>query len=113
MWIFSTSGFFSIVQKGNRPGTPFCIRARVREDLENLQAKLDALGPIEEELGTDYPYRIYANGSEVSTLMFMLTEDITYSNFKSEVAKTQGYERAHLYSDVWSVMYGAEKKLSK
>jgi hypothetical protein len=30
---------------------------------------------------------------------------IDYPNFKSAIAARQGPERAHLYADVWTVMY--------
>lgn len=112
MWIFTTRGFFSIVKKG-RPGTPYCIRARVREDLESLQSAIDILGPVEEEHGTDYPYRIYATKNDVAQVLTLTLDEMDYTNFKSAVAKLQGYERSHLYSDVWGVMYGAEEKVAK
>jgi hypothetical protein len=111
MWIFSEAGFFSIVQKGGRTGTPMVIRARVRDDLENLQEMFHFLGPVETEEGTDYPYRIYASKHEVSQVMSVLVNGIDYSNFKDRVAATAGKARASLYGKVWGVMYGAESKV--
>jgi hypothetical protein len=42
-----------------------------------------------------------------------MSEDVTYDNFKSMVGKVQGYDRAHLYGEIWSVMFGAEQKLAR
>ena len=58
MWLFTTFGFFSIVQK---PGQRhLCIRARSAADLDRLRARyLPALGPIETGTGTDYPHRAH------------------------------------------------------
>jgi hypothetical protein len=35
--------------------------------------------------------------------------EIDYSNFKNTVAQEQGYERAHVYGDVWSVLYDLQR----
>ena len=111
MWLFTKAGFFSVVKKGGKPDKPLCIRSRVREDLENLREMEPSLDEVTEEAGTDYPYRIYATYGQVQTLMALMVEDVTYSNFKDVVAKQQGYERAHLYGEVWGVMFNAEARL--
>jgi hypothetical protein len=41
MWLMTKHGFYSIVEK--RPGE-FHVRARVRQDLENLVARVPLLG---------------------------------------------------------------------
>jgi hypothetical protein len=110
MWLFTTIGFFSVTQS-DKPGT-LQIRARVREDLDNLRAKyLPNLGETIQLPGRDYPYRAYASHEEVSQAMGQMVLDINFSNFKSEVIKTQGLPRELLYAKVWSVMYNAETKL--
>ena len=37
--------------------------------------------------------------------MASLVNQLDYSNFKSQVSKVQGPSRAHLYHDVWDVLY--------
>lgn len=56
MWIFTTVGFFSVVQKpGDRR---LCVRARAACDLERLRATLmTELGPTTDAEGTDSPFR--------------------------------------------------------
>lgn len=113
MWVFSRAGFFSAVQKGNKRGQEVCVRARLLEDFDRLRKLYyPEMGMVERSQGTDYPYRIFVSHDAWARVMEKMSKDIDYANFKSMVAKEQGYERSHLYEDVWSVMYGAEKKLA-
>lgn len=106
MWIITPLGFFSIVQKPSdvSAGT-LTVRARVRSDLEALQAAvLPGLGKITESKSTDYRFRATALRPLVEAAMAKLTQQLDYSNFKNQVAKVQGSKRAHLYHDVWAVL---------
>lgn len=107
MWLLTSLGFFSIVQKpaDERQGT-LTIRARVRQDLEALGARyLPGMTTIQESRSNDYRFRAQAPRSEVAAAMASVVNDLTYSNFKDKVAKEQGSARAHLYHDVWSVLH--------
>lgn len=109
MWIFSKVGFFSatVSESGSLQ-----VRARVREDLDNLRKTYaPKLGETVELPGRDYPYRAYISHEHFAEAMTRMTLDIDYGNFKDKVAKTQGYDRAHLYGGVWGVMNDAERKL--
>jgi hypothetical protein len=117
MWIFTTVGFFSATQV-NRPGRldlpegTIQVRARVYEDLEVLRAKyLPALSETIHLPNRDYPYRGYIDKQSLGLAMVDMISDLNYSNFKDEVKKEQGEERAELYMGVWSTMYQAEHKL--
>lgn len=110
MWLFTKAGFFSVVDKEGDGNV--CIRSRLREDLETLCTDYLTDPPsIIENSGTDYPYRIYLPKPEWVSLAAVLADEVDYSNFKNEISRLQGYERAHLYGDVWSVLYGAERKI--
>jgi hypothetical protein len=37
--------------------------------------------------------------------MIAIVPDVTYSNFKSEVGRAQGHDRADVYAGVWSVLH--------
>jgi hypothetical protein len=107
MWIFTKLGFFSVVQKpdDHAEGT-LTIRSRVRADLEALRTEyIPTLGSIIEHAGTDYRYRAKASRTDVQAAMAKIVGDITYSNFKNEVAKQQGKSRAATYGKVWSALY--------
>ena len=106
MWIITPLGFFSIVQKPRdaKAGT-LTVRARVRTDLEALQAAvLPGLGKISKSKSTDYRFRATAVRAQVEAAMAKLTQQLDYSNFKDQVAKVQGAKRSHLYHDVWAVL---------
>ena len=107
MWLITPIGFFSIVQKPSdeQAGT-LTVRARLRGDLDALKEQyLPGLDSIEESSDADYRFRASAPRGEVSAAMARLVDGLSYSNFKSEVAKRQGYARSNLYHDVWSVLY--------
>lgn len=107
MWLITPTGFFSVVQKPDDvdAGT-LTLRARVRSDLEALQALwLPLLGPITESRDTDYRYRAKAPREAVAAAMADMVRHLDYSNFKSEVARVQGHRRAATYHHVWDALY--------
>ena len=103
MWIFTTFGFFSIVQK---PGDErLTVRARARQDLDALRSQyLPSLSETIEGAGTDYRYRATVPRAELAGAMSRIVTDVTYANFKSEVAARSGHGRSNLYHRVWEVM---------
>lgn len=107
MWLITPIGFFSIVQKpGDKKNDTLTVRSRVRGDLVALKLHyLPGLGEIQESSDTDYRFRAVAPRGEVSAAMSRMIDSLDYSNFKSEVAKQQGYKRASLYHQVWDVLY--------
>ena len=111
MWLFSTVGFFSVVQK---PGDEdLTVRTRVKGDLEALREQfLPTLGATTATPRADYPYRAKVSHEVLGKALGKIAEATTYDNFKNRIAKTAGPGRAHLYSDVWSVMYDCERKLN-
>jgi len=112
MWLMTPVGFFSVVRKPTDiKNKTLTVRARVRSDLEALQAQyLPELGPIQESPVNDYRFRAVAPQAAVAQAMARLVEDLEYANFKDEVAKRQGPARSHLYHDVWSVLYRLQKQ---
>ncbi len=103
MWLFTKFGFFSVVQKdGDRDLT---VRARVKEDLENLKDKyLPNMSKIVVGAGTDYPFRAKVSRAELAEAIKQIAMDIDYSNFKDAVNDMQGTARANTYLRVWSSM---------
>lgn len=107
MWLMTPTGFYSIVEKPtDRKQATLTIRARVRGDLVDLKKSFcPSLGRIRESEDTDYRYRATAKRSDIAQAMARMIDGLSYSNFKSEVAERQGFERAHLYHDVWNVLH--------
>ena len=83
MWLCTQLGFFSVVRK--QPGT-FHIRARCREDLEQLARATGTGTPIASYAGSDYPWRIICPATDLPRFMNALTASIDYGNFKSAIA---------------------------
>jgi hypothetical protein len=99
MWIFTTSGFVSIVAyRGD--GDRLLVRGRVRADLEPLA---QALG--EQVVSTpdaDYAYRFVAARNEVAAAISRMVLAIDYPNFKNAVARCQGSARVEAYHEIWA-----------
>jgi hypothetical protein len=100
MWLVTRFGFFSVVQKEG--DTHLTIRSRVRADLEELHSRyLLEMNEIQENVGTDYQYRVRVTHADFAEAMRQIVGDINYSNFKNTVAAEGGVERAHIYGQVW------------
>ncbi len=115
MWLITPIGFFSIVQKpSDVTNNTLTVRARLRADLEALRTHhLPGLGEITESTTNDYRFRAVAPRSEVAAAMAAMVNTLDYSNFKNQVGKVQGAARAHLYHDVWDVLYRLQSQPKK
>ena len=103
MWLFTTFGFFSVVQK---VGTEhLTVRARVRVDLDRLRDRyLPGLTATEVTPDNDYAYRATVPHADLAEAMGRIVADITFDNFKAEVENVQGHPREVVYARVWSVL---------
>ena len=101
MWIATTCGWYSIVQRD----ADFQVRARSVSDLEELLALTRLRVPIVKGGGTDYLCRIIVTPAQLALVMRALTKAIDYPNFKSAVAR-RPTQRAKLsaYHDIWAIM---------
>lgn len=115
MWLITPIGFYSVVQKASDVAADtLTIRARVHGDLLALREQyLPGLCEISESKTNDYRFRAVAPRAEVAAAMAKLVGDLRYANFKDHVAKVQGKPRAHLYHDVWSVLYELQAEPAK
>lgn len=106
MWLQTTIGFFSIVEKPeDRAEGTLTVRARDISDLESLKASaLPSLGEIKSSAETDYPFRARASKPDVAAAFVKLALSIDYSNFKAEISKRQGVQREKVYHQVWDVL---------
>ena len=107
MWIFTTIGFFSVVQK--RGNSFLTVRARVASDLDRLREKyMPELSKTIKGQGTDYPYRATISHEEFARGIAKLIKDIRYTNFKNEVLRKMGNQREQTYSKVWHTLQELE-----
>lgn len=103
MWTLTPFGFYSAVRK--RGDAHLTIRARVAADLDELRERyLPTLTPTQAGGGTDYPFRATCNPEAWGDALAAMGRDIDYANFKSEVAKQQGWGREAVYAQVWTAL---------
>ena len=110
MWLFTTVGFFSVVQKANQE--ELTVRARVKEDIDRLRTKyMPQLTPTVTGGGTDYPFRATISHDDFAFGLAQVAHDIRYANFKGEVARTQGVKREAAYGKVWAALQALENEV--
>lgn len=99
MWVFTTTGFVSVVQHRVDPSI-MIVRARFAGDA----ARFLGLPSCAEEVTptADYRFRCYAHRDVVSAALLAASQAIDYGNFKSAIEEDAF---AHVASDVWSVLY--------
>lgn len=106
MWVFTKTGFVSIVKHKFIPGS-LMIRARVREDLEQFIAVLDEVSgskhSIKETPDGDYRFRTTATKNAVAQALARQITDLDYTNFKNAVHGDR--DRDSAYMGCWSAMY--------
>jgi hypothetical protein len=118
MWLFTRYGFYSAVcaRKNNgKKGSPInpdriMVRARIKSHLQALKSRFHELlrrTKIEDTYGTDYRFRIFIPKRRWATIVAEIVLEMTWDNFKSEVARFQpqndgGYE--HSLHSVWGTM---------
>lgn len=99
MWLVTARGFYSVVEDLDGRER-LLVRARVRRDLEALADLIPGLA-VEETPERDYRFRASVTREAWAAAAVELAREIDYPNFKNEVARRQGGERAHLYAEVW------------
>ena len=123
MWLFTRYGFYSAVcarQGSGKLGEPvdpnrIMVRARNRKHLEALQERFRVLiggCEIQDNVGTDYPFRFFAEKAVWSQVVAGLSEELDYDNFKSEVARSLGKDGADYETalhKIWGVMARLQK----
>ena len=102
MWLFTNTGFVSAVSNGK----DLMVRARDRQSLKPIaeSAKVEIIPTPH----NDYPYRVIVSHDFFAKWVAHMVKNITYKNFKSEVAATRGYEFSHPLMQVWSAMHEVE-----
>src|SRR4051812_20974727 len=108
MWLMTPRGFFSVVAHRDDP-TALMVRGRARDDLESL-AELDRTLEIQHTPRGDYAWRAIVSRDAWSRLLTTLVAEVDYPDFKSEVGRVQGVERASLYARVWMVLRELQRK---
>ena len=107
MWLFTDTGFISVVGKGES------LTARAR-DQKSLTPLADfASATIKRSPTSDYPYRLSLSRDTFADWAAMMARNVSYENFKSEVAITRGAVYSRVLLSVWSAMHEVEDDRSR
>lgn len=98
----TTDGFFSAVENRDNKDE-VVVRTRVREDAERLAQAVK--GTVLETPKADYRFRVSVPKSDWAAYVEKVSLAIDYDNFKNAVYDRQGHIRAHIYGDVWAMLY--------
>lgn len=117
MWVFTTKGFFSIVEHKKDPNR-VVIRARIRKDIESIKMLFEKLGlevsDVVENVSFDYRYRVFASRPDWASAMTKLITDVGYKNFKNAVYEADSLEirdkRHEAYLDIWVIMHELQSR---
>ena len=111
MWIYSVTGFVSVVQDRDDLDT-LVVRGRLKADVDAFcaracdlydQCELDAPRPtVQHTPKADYHYRVRIPREVFGLMLQVLVREIDYGNFKSAVGERQGHARKSVYHRVWS-----------
>jgi len=96
MWLFTTSGFFSVVlgdaAEGGLDHDAVMIRSRDDRQLDQLRSRYPKQlkdYPTVTTADTDYPYRVVVPFRIWCEIMGGLTAELDYRNFKNQASKVQ------------------------
>ena len=116
MWVFSKTGFVSIVAHRDDPDA-LMVRGRTREDVENY---VDATGPprfhgpasvgeVYETPDGDYRWRVVMSRGAATAGVAGLCMAIDYDNFKDACHELNEPDRDMALMRVWSAMNNLQR----
>ncbi len=89
----------------------YFVRARIRQDLENLLEILDFDAEILVWPTADYRYRIQVDFEGFLEIMVQLAGQLEYSNFKGRIGELQDQaNKLGAYHRIWGLMAGLQDK---
>lgn len=110
MWLFTETGFISVVRKADRANA-LTDRSRDRESLEAITGTTgDAVlcSP-----SGDYPYCSFSMPEVLAEWTLQQIGQIDYDNFNSRVSMTRGSSYSHQLHDVWWAMLQTEEEWAR
>lgn len=101
MWIYTPTGFISIVYRDNK-GTEADVLVRSR-DRASIQPLADfAQAEIVLGEGVDYAYRAVVSRRDLKAWLAVQVDEIDYPNFKDRAYKVRGGSYVHALSQTWT-----------
>ena len=111
MWVFINQlGFFSAVEHRD-DSSKVMVRARVKQDIENLATAINANPKtILETPNADYACRLTTTKDIWANLLAAEAKKIDYDNFKNAALSPDDNRRSRAYHNVWSAMFELQQK---
>lgn len=108
MWLMTTRGFYSAVEKKEDGVEGVTVRARNKSDIDRLKDLIPDAKPFKEKYYTDYAWRLRCSKLDWARAVAVMALEIDYSNFKDEVKRRRGSRVAAIYGRVWGVLLDLE-----
>ena len=110
MWLFSDSGFVSVVQDWENENV-LVARARDKASLSELSALAGA--SIEETPLSDYPFRAYLTREALAGWLVRTVDHLHYNNYKARMWHTRGPQFSEPLHEVWAAMHRVTSRESR
>ena len=104
MWLFTTSGFLSVVQHNSMPER-FQIKSRTADALRELWPDYE----IEIIDWADYRFRITIEKSKALPVLFGVMCSVDYTSFKGAFQPSSRYHM--MLTKVWNIMYSYQSEM--
>jgi hypothetical protein len=99
MWLFTPTGFISVVADKNDPNNErLLVRSRKRNHISSVFPQAD----IFSKTPSDYQWRAWVLREDVIEVMEKLVKSLNYTNFKNAIPDDHYHDAC---TGVWDVMY--------
>lgn len=104
MWLFTQYGFYSVAQH-NENSDAFLVRARIKNDLENLLRLTQIETPISETPRAEYAYQVLLSRAEWERTSQILACAVDYPSFMDHVYDLPDQcTKTVAYMNIWTTM---------
>jgi len=104
MWLFTQYGFYSVVQHEENPEA-FLMRARVKNDLENLLKLTQIETPISHTPRAQYAFRVLLSQAEWNRIAQVLTRAVDYPSFTNRISELPDQSTKNAaYGSIWNAL---------
>lgn len=116
MWLYSKTGFYSIVHKPPCNRDELLVRTRSKVDIDKLQKLLKEKykfdGEVIDSPKADYAYRMMVPREIFASFISSAAMELDYDNFKNTISG-KDYQRHHAYMRCWEAMCEWQRDLKK
>lgn len=103
MWLMTQHGLYSVVQ--DEDPAYLRIRARRKQDLDNLSDLVTFKAEVIESDASDYRYSIRLKRGSARRLLAATFDHINYPNFREAITRTPDQrEKIFSYRQIWSTL---------